>query len=91
MTKLRINLQNLKKDSTSYLDQEVKKILSNNSFYLKKLFHAFPKVKLILPKGEKIISSIQKTLNGFDSLGKERRKKIQEIKEEYQESRKRKN
>ncbi len=91
MMKLKLNLQNIKKDSTSYIDKEVKKIISSNSFYLKKLFHAFPKVKLVIPKGEQIISSIQKTLGGFDELRKERKKKIKELKKEFQESRKKKN
>lgn len=88
MNKLKKKLSNIKKDSTSDIDIEVRKILSSNNFYLKKLFNSFPNVKLTIPLGDKIVSSIKNTLDGIDKLRKERRKKLKEIKRELKKNRK---
>jgi len=82
MNNLKKKLTNLKKDSTEELDREIREILSKNSYYLKNLFTAFPKVKFSFPIGEQVISSIRKSLDNIDELRKERRKKIKQLKKE---------
>lgn len=82
MVTLKKNLFNIKKDSTSDIDKQVKEILSKNTFYLQKLFKAFPKVKFSLPTGEQILSSIHSGLDNIDELRKERKKKIKELRKE---------
>jgi len=79
---LKTNLQNIRKDSTDDIDLEVKKILSSYYYYLRKIFKSYPKVKFNLSRGESIINSINKTIDNFDSYGKERKKKIREIRKE---------
>ena len=88
MNKLKINLSNIKQDATSDIDNEVRKILSSNNFYIKKLFKSFPNAKLTIPFGDRIVSSIRSTLDGIDKLRKERRKKLKEIKRELKKNRK---
>lgn len=82
MTKLKINLTNIRKDATSDIDKEVKEILSKNTFYLYKLFNSFPHVKFSFPVGEQILTSIKNTFNNFDLLKKERKKKSKKLKQE---------
>ena len=82
MSKLKKNLTNIRKDSTSDIDKEVKNMLSNNKFYWRKLFNSFPKVKISLPSGETIVNSIKKTLDSFDTLRKEKKKHIKQLKKE---------
>ena len=82
MSKLKKNLTNIRKDSTSDIDKQVRNMLSNNKFYWRKLFNSFPKVKISLPSGEAITNSIRKTLDSFDVLRKERKKRKKELKKE---------
>ena len=82
MSKLKKNLTKIRKDSTSDIDKQVRKMLSNNKFYWRKLFNSFPKVKISLPSGETITNSIRKTLDSFDVLRKERKKRKKELKKE---------
>lgn len=79
MSSLKNKLSNIKKDSTSEIDRQVKEILSKNTFFIKKLFKAFPKVKFSFPTGEQILVSIRKTLDNVDVLKKERRKRVKEL------------
>ena len=82
MTKLKINLSNIRKDSTSDIDKEVKNILSKHTFYLHKLFNSFPKVKFSFPRGEQILVSAKKNFNNFDHLRKERKQHVKKLKQE---------
>lgn len=82
MSNLKNKLFSIKKDSTTDIDKQVREILSKNTFYLRNLFNAFPKVKFSFPIGGEVIASVRKTLDGFDALRKERRKKIKELKKE---------
>ena len=79
---LKNKLTNIRKDSTSDIDKQVKEILSKHTFYLNKLFSAFPKVEFSFPIGEQILSSMRKTLDNINYLKKERRKKIKELRKE---------
>ena len=82
MSKLKKNLTNIRRDSTSDIDKEVKSMLSSHKFYWRRLFNSFPKVKISLPSGEAITNSIRKTLDSFDALRKERKKRKKELKKE---------
>jgi len=82
MNNLKNKIANIKKDSTSDIDKQVREILSKNTFYLRKLFKAFPKVKFSFPIGEQVLASVRKTLDNLDILRKERRKKVKELKKE---------
>lgn len=82
MGNLKKKLTSIKKDSTDDIDKQVREILSKNTFYIKKLFSAFPKIKFTLPIGEQLVSSIRKTLDNVDELRKERKKKLKELKKE---------
>ena len=64
MSKLKNKVFKIKYDSTSDIDKEVKKALSEHEFYVKKLFKSFPDIKI--PSGDEIVKSITKTLNTFD-------------------------
>ncbi len=64
MSKLKNKVFKIKCDSTSDIDKEVKKVLSEHEFYAKKLFKSFPDIKI--PSGDEIVKSITKTLNTFD-------------------------
>lgn len=88
MNSLKKNLSNIKKDSTSDIDKQIKEILSKNTFYLNKLFKSFPKVKFNFSIGEQVLTSIRSTLDSIDDLRKERRKKIKELKKQLKESKK---
>lgn len=74
MSSLKNKLISIKKDSTYDIDKQVKEILSKNTFYLKKLFRSFPRVRLSFPTGEKILSSIYKCLDSIDPKKKKVKK-----------------
>jgi uncharacterized membrane protein len=88
MSDLKNKLTNIRKDSTSDIDKEVREILSRNTFYIKKLLKAFPKAKFSFPVGEQILSSIRKTLDNVDELRKERKRKVKELKKELKKKKK---
>lgn len=88
MIELRKKLTRLKKDSTTDIDQEVRRILSSNAFYFRRLFKAFPKVKFSLPFSDILNESIINALDGMDKLRRERKKKIKELKKELKKRKK---
>lgn len=88
MVKLKKGLTSLRKDSTYDMDKQIKEVISSNSFYLRKLFKSFPKVKFKLPSNENILKSINNYLDNLDSLRKERKKKLKKLKQELKESKK---
>ncbi len=85
MAKLKKNLSNIKKDSTTDIDRQVKEILSKNTFYLTKLFNSFPKVKFSFPIGEQILSSIKKSLGNMNKLKQDRRKTKRKLRKELKQ------
>lgn len=82
MKSLKNKLSNIRKDSTSEIDKQVKEALSKHTFYINKLFNAFPKVKFSFPTGEKILESVKRTLDNMNVLKKERRKSLKKLKNE---------
>ena len=82
MNSLKSKLANVRQDSTSDIDKQVKEILSKNTFYINKLFKSFPKVKFSFPFGEQLMNSIRETLDNMNAKKKERKKRIKELKHE---------
>ena len=80
MSKLKIELTDIKKDSTEEIENEVKEILLNHAFYAKKLFRSFPNFSLSLPTSDDIKKAIQKTLENIDKLRMEQKEKIRNLK-----------
>ena len=72
MSKLKNKVFKIEYDSTSDIDKEVKKALSEHEFYSKRLFKSFPDIKI--PSGDEIVKSITKTLNTFDLNKKNKRR-----------------
>jgi len=70
MTKLKLKISGIKKDSTSEVDKQVKEFLRHYRFFVKRLFRAFPKINFSLPKGEHIKKLIQDTINNLDKSRK---------------------
>lgn len=75
MSKLKSELFNIKKDSTSEIDIKVKEILESYSFYIKRLFKAFPKIRLRIPNGKIITTSIYNNLHNLELKKQEFKKK----------------
>ena len=82
MNSLKSKLANVRQDSTSDIDKQVREILSKHTFYINKLFKSFPKVKFSFPFGEQLMNSIRETLDNMNAKKKERKKRIKELKHE---------
>ena len=82
MNSLKSKLANVRQDSTSDIDKQVREILSKHTFYINKLFKSFPKVKFSFPFGEQLMNSIMETLDNMNTKKKERKKRIKELKHE---------
>lgn len=82
MNGLKRGLSNIRKDSTSDIDKQVKEVLSKHTFYINKLFNSFPKVKFSFPVGEQILESIKNTLDSMGFRKKERRKRMKTLRKE---------
>jgi len=81
MTKLRLNISNIKQDQTTEIDKQVKDFLLNYNFFLKHLFKVFPRIKISLPTGDKILSSIKETLENIDLIKLNKKQQIKELKQ----------
>ena len=70
VTKLKLRITKIKKDSTSDIDKQVKEFLTSYRFFIKRILYAFPRIKFSLPKGESIKRRIQDVLNNIDKSKK---------------------
>lgn len=66
ITKLKLRITKIRKDSTLEIEKQVKEFLTSYNFFIKRIFSAFPKINFSLPKGEQIKSKIQDILNNID-------------------------
>lgn len=73
MTKLKLRISDIKKDSTSEVDKQVKEFLRSYRFFIKRLFRAFPKINFSLPTGEEIKRTIQDTINNLEKAKKKKK------------------
>lgn len=81
MTKLKLNIKNIHQDSSAVIDREMKKFIAKNHFLTKRLIAAFPKLRLSLPSGNKILSTVKKWVIEYDEAKQIRKEKIRLEKE----------
>ena len=74
ITKLKLNFVNIRKDATAEVDKQVKEFLSSYNFFIKRIFRAFPKIKISLPKGDYIEKAIKDILNNIEKAKKKRKR-----------------
>lgn len=82
MNSLKNKFTNLKQDSTSDIDKQVREILSHYTFYINKLLRSFPKMQIPFPFGEQLMDVIKNTLDSMNKAKKERKRKLKELKKE---------
>ena len=76
ISKIKSKIVEVRKDSTYDIDNEIRGLFKDYTFYFKKLFRSFPGVSFNVPSSEEIVSTITKTLGTFDT--KKRKKKKEE-------------
>ena len=81
MTKLRLKISHIKKDSTTEIDKQIKEFLMNYSFFMKRLVKVFPRIEISVPKGEEILSIIKETLKNIDFVRKNKKESIKLLKQ----------
>lgn len=83
LEKLKLKVGEIKKDATSEIDNQIREFLSHYNFYLKRLFKAFPTMKME-SNIEQLTDTIRNNINKFNKDRKEFRKnqkqKIKELK-----------
>lgn len=75
MTKLKLRISSIKKDSTSDIDKQVKDFLTSYNFFIRRVFRAFPKIKFSLPSGDRIQKKVQDFLSGIEKAKRKNRHK----------------
>lgn len=80
ITKLKLNFVNIRKDATAEVDKQVKEFLSSYNFFIKRIFRAFPKIKISLPKGDYIEKAIKDILNNIEKAKKKRKREKKKLK-----------
>lgn len=75
VTKLKLRVTKIRKDSTLEIEKQIKEFLTSYNFFIKRLLNAFPKFKFSLPKGDSIQRKIQDTLNNIDKAKKKKKNK----------------
>ena len=70
VTKLKLRITKIKQDLTEEIDKQVKEFLTSYSFFIKRIFNAFPRISFALPTGESIKNKIQDVLNSIDKSKK---------------------
>ncbi len=63
ITKLKLSFSKFTGDSTSAIDVEVRKFLHNNTYFISRLFKAFPMINISLPYGDEIKSSLKRFIS----------------------------
>ena len=71
LTKLKIQVGKIRKDSTSEIDREIRGLLSNHNFFIRRLFKAFPHIQILSSRGHQITTAI---LSILERIEKERGK-----------------
>ena len=75
MSKIKNQIVEVKKDSTYDIDKAIIELFKGYTFYLKKLFKSFPGVSFNVPSSEQIVSTITKTINGYNLKKKTKKEK----------------
>lgn len=77
LAKLKLQVGNIKKDSTSEIDKQIREFLSHNQFLIRRLFNAFPHAKIISRAGEQITTHIRSNLENIYLESKKYHKKLE--------------
>ncbi|MDD6223889.1 MAG: putative ABC transporter permease [bacterium] len=75
MTKLKLRVETIQKDSTSEIDKQVREFLASYRFFVRRIFRAFPKIHISIPSGENIQKVIQDILNSVDKVNPKSKRK----------------
>lgn len=79
VSRLKLNLQSLEKDSTSQIDKQIKEVLRNDLLWYKHIYKSFPKLEFNFDnKG--LSHMIKNTLSVIEEKKKENREEIKKIK-----------
>ena len=81
MGKLRNRITHVRKDSTSEIDKQIKEFLSHYYFFVGRLFKVFPKIKISVPMGDKILKSMTSVLTKIEQANKRRKLRKKQKKE----------
>lgn len=71
VSKLKSSFSKLNKDSTTDIDKQIKEVLKNYNFFIRRLFNAFPNFN-----GEVIPKKLQEIATSIETTTKKKRKKI---------------
>jgi len=82
LSKLDIQINNIKSDATEEIDKEVKKIISHYRILYKRLFKAFPKIKFNIERGNILIEKIRKEFDDIDDMLAKNKEEIAKLKKE---------
>lgn len=85
LSKLDIQIKNVKSDATQEIDREIKKMLKHYRVLYKRLFKAFPKLNFTIDKGNLLIDEIRSQFDEFDKLLTEKKQEIITIKKKMKE------
>lgn len=74
ITKLKLKITKIRKDSTADIDKQIKEFLVSYSFFVKRILNAFPGIKFSLPGKIDFRKKIQNILNSIDITNKKKKK-----------------
>lgn len=75
ITKLKLKITKIRKDSTAEIDKQIKEFLVSYSFFVKRIFNAFPGIKFSLSSKVDFRKKIQNILDSIDITNKKKKKK----------------
>ncbi len=90
MTKLKLKVSTIKKDSTSEIDKQVREFLASYKFFIKRIFTAFPKLSISIPSGEKIQNRLEDIINTIEYNSAKKQRKILRLKHKLENTNNRK-
>lgn len=90
ISKLELNLQNIKKDSSSEIAEEVNKVLNQNKKQYHHLYSSFPKLKFQFHT-EEISNQIKKTMNELEKKMDQQKQEMKDHIKKLKNQRKNKN
>ena len=81
LSKLNIQIKNIKSDATEEIDREAKKLLSHYRLLYKRLINAFPKINFTIEPGNILMDRIRKQFGEIDEFLTKKKKDIVRVKQ----------
>ncbi len=75
ITKLKIQVSMIRRDSTSEIDRQIWNFLSNHNFFIRRLFKAFPHIQILSSRGHQITSAIWSVLERIEKESQKYKRK----------------